>query len=113
LLASVFVGAGVLHFCFTSAYVSIIPPYLPEPRLLVFMSGVAEVLGGVGLLVTETRRVAAWGLVALLVALMPANVQMALDHERWRSIPEWALWARVPLQLPLIWWAWVYAQPNR
>jgi uncharacterized membrane protein len=91
LLASVFVGAGVLHFCFTSAYVNIIPPYLPEPRLLVFMSGVAEVLGGVGLLVTETRGVAAWGLVALLVALMPANVQMALDHERWRSIPEWAL----------------------
>jgi uncharacterized membrane protein len=113
LLAAVFVGAGVLHFCFTSTYVSIIPPYLPEPRLLVFVSGVAEVLGGVGLPVTETRRVAAWGLAALLVAVMPANIQMALDHERWRSIPEWALWARVPLQLPLIWWAWVYAQPNR
>ena len=76
-------------------------------------------LGGAGLLMPAelfgfpVRRVAAWGLVALLVAVMPANIYMATDHERFASLPVWALWARLPLQLPLIWWAWVYARSSR
>jgi uncharacterized membrane protein len=107
------VATGILHFCFIPLYVRIVPPCLPEPRLLVLISGAAQVLGGVGLLVPATRRAAAWGLVVLLIAVLPANIRMAVDHERWRSIPEWTLWLRVPLQLPLIWWAWVYTQPNR
>ncbi len=109
-LAALFVMAGVLHFCFTPAYMRIMPPYLPSPRLLVEISGVCEVLGGLGLLLPRTRRIAAWGLIALLIAVMPANVQMALDHAKWRTMPEWALWARVPMQLPLIFWCWVYAR---
>lgn len=110
LLAAMFVVAGILHFVLTPLYVRIMPPYLPAGRLLVQVSGVFEVLGGLGLLYPPTRRFAAWGLVALLVAVEPANVQMALDHARWRAIPEWALWLRVPLQLPLIWWAWIYTR---
>ena len=110
LFAVVFVVAGCLHFVFTPVYVRAMPPYLPEGRLLVQISGVFEVLGGLGLLYPPTRRFAAWGLVALLIAVEPANVQMALDHARWKSIPEWALWLRVPLQLPLIWWAWIYTR---
>lgn len=110
LLGVVFVGAGAMHFVATSVYVKIMPPGLPDPRLLVQLSGVAEMLGGVGVLVPQTRRPAAWGLVALLVAVLPANGYMAMDHAHWPGIPEWLLWARLPLQLPLIAWAWSYTR---
>ena len=109
-LAVLVLGAGVMHFLFPASYERIVPPYLPAPHLLVLISGACEVLGGAGLLVPSSRRLAAWGLVALLVAVLPANVQMAFDHARWPRIPEWALWARLPIQLPLIWWAWRYTQ---
>ncbi len=108
LLAAVFVIAGLLHFLLTPLYVSIMPDYLPAHRLLVLMSGACEILGGLGLVFSFSRQAAAWGLVALLVAVMPANLQMALHPEHWPKIPAWALWARLPLQLPLIYWAWLY-----
>ena len=111
LLAAIFIIAGPLHFLKTGMYMQAMPPYLPAPRFLVQLSGIFEFLGGIGLLYPPTRRFAAWGLVALLIAVEPANIQMALDHERWRSIPDWALWLRVPLQLPLIWWAWLNTRP--
>jgi uncharacterized membrane protein len=111
LLALIFVVAGLLHFVATPAYMKIIPPFLPDPRLLVQISGVCEVLGGIGLLVPATQKFAAWGLVALLIAVLPANTYMALNHVAWPKIPVWALWARVPLQAPLICWAWVYTRP--
>ncbi len=110
MLGSVFVVAGVLHFVATPVYMKIVPPYLTDPRLLVQFSGICEVLGGVGVLVPVTRRVAAWGLVALLIAVLPANVYMAMSPLRWPTIPVWALWARVPLQAPLIAWAWLYTR---
>ena len=107
-LGVVFIGAGVMHFVATAAFMKIVPPLLPDPRLLVQVSGAFEMLGGVGLLVPSTRRFAAWGLVALLIAVLPANIYMAIDHAAWPRIPVWVLWARVPVQAPLIWWAWVY-----
>ncbi len=110
MLGSAFVVAGVLHFVATPVYMKIVPPYLADPRLLVQFSGICEVLGGVGVLVPVTRRVAAWGLVALLIAVLPANVYMAMSPLRWPTIPVWALWARVPLQAPLIAWAWLYTR---
>ena len=112
LLGILFVGAGILHFVKTGAYVAIVPPILPDPRLLVQISGVAEILGGIGLLVPQTRQASAWGIIALLVAVLPANINMAMDRAHFASIPAWVLWARVPLQLPLIWWAWVYARDD-
>ncbi|RZL04874.1 MAG: DoxX family membrane protein [Hymenobacter sp.] len=93
LLAVVFVGAGILHFIHPETYLRIMPPALPAPRLLVLLSGVAEVAGGLGLLLPATRRWAAWGLLALLVAVFPANVYMLQLHEQ-LHIPLWALWAR-------------------
>ncbi|ADW70031.1 DoxX family protein [Granulicella tundricola MP5ACTX9] len=110
ILAVVFVVAGVLHFVLTPVYVRIVPGYLPSPVLLVHISGICEVLGGIGLLVPRVSRVAAWGLVALLVAVFPANVTMVLDTGRFPGIPLWAAWVRLPLQLPLIWWAWIYTR---
>ena len=104
-LVLLFVGAGVLHFLRPATYLAIMPPLLPQPLLLVHLSGVAEVLGGLGLLWSRTRRLAGWGLLALLVAVFPANVYMALMHEQ-LHIPGWVAWGRLPLQPVIMWWAW-------
>jgi uncharacterized membrane protein len=112
ILATLFIAAGIMHFIATSMYARIVPPILPNPWLLVQISGLCEVLGGLGLLFPSTQKLAAWGLVALLIAVLPANIYMAIDHAAWPKIPVWALWVRVPLQLPIIWWAWLYARVN-
>ena len=104
-LAAAFVGAGALHFLRPRVFEAIVPPSLPAPRLLVYVSGVAEVAGGLGLLVPALRAWAGWGLAALLVAVFPANVFMARQSGRFRRVaPAWALWARLPLQAVLIAW---------
>jgi uncharacterized membrane protein len=111
-----YIAAGVNHFAMTRLYVSIMPPYLPHPWAMVWLSGVAEIAGGVGVLVPDgfvfrgSRKVACWGLIALLIAVFPANLQMAMHPEMFASIPGWALWVRLPLQLPLMFWAWWYAR---
>ena len=104
-LALLFVGAGVLHFLRPATYLAIMPPALPAPLALVYVSGFFELVGGLGLLPARTRRLAGWGLLALLVAVFPANVYMALIHEQ-LHIPGWVAWGRLPLQLPLLWWVW-------
>ena len=104
-LALLFVAAGVLHFLRPETYLRIMPPALPAPRLLVLLSGAAEVAGGLGLLLPATRRAAGWGLLALLAAVFPANVHM-LGLAKALHIPAWVLWARLPLQPLLMWLVW-------
>jgi uncharacterized membrane protein len=108
LLAGLFVAAGVNHFVSPATYVAIVPPQLPAPRALVAISGVAEILGGIGILWRPTRRAAAAGLIALLLAVFPANIYAAAAGMEigGRAVPTWLLWARLPLQPLLI--AWVY-----
>lgn len=103
-VAGLFMTAGALHFVIEKQYTRIVPAFLPNPKLLVRISGVAEFLGGLGVLVPRTRRFSGLGLIALLVAVFPANVNMALNPERWRKVPRWALIARLPLQLVAIRW---------
>jgi uncharacterized membrane protein len=110
LFGVLFVLAGVLHFVKTGMYVKIMPPLFPAPRMMVYLSGVAEILGGIGVLVPATRQAAAWGLVALLVCVWPANFYMAMRPDLFPGIPGWALWARIPVQVPMIWWAWLYTR---
>ena len=105
-LAALFVGTGTLHFTNPEPFVSIVPDALPAPRALVYASGVAELLGGLGLLHRRTLRPAGWWLIATLLAVFPANIGMALSPERHPGIPAWALWVRLPLQAVLI--AWVH-----
>lgn len=111
ILGVLFLGAGSAHFLLTPSFVSIVPDYLPAHLTLVRLSGIAEMAGGAGLLVPATRRWAAWGMVGLLVAVFPANLWMAQHPERFRPLLPWQLWARLPLQLPLILWAWAYTRP--
>ncbi len=109
LLAGLFIVAGILHFAKPSVYERIVPPYLPWPRALVYISGAAEVAGGVGLLLPATRRWAGYGLIALLVAVYPANIHMAVEavhHRGWTAPYTLAMLARLPLQFPLMAWVW-------
>ena len=94
-----FILAGTLHFTHTRFYEAMVSPWLPRPREVVYASGMAEIAGGMGLLAERTRRPAGWWLLATLVAVFPANVYMALNPERYSSVPPAALWARLPFQL--------------
>ena len=109
--AALFISSGVMHFSSPKLFSEIVPPQLPDPKLLVAISGIAEIAGGIGLLLPRLRRTAGWGLVALLLAVFPANVYMAVEAHRgrrWevfgRVAPEWSLWLRLPLQAVLILW---------
>ncbi|MEO8743285.1 MAG: hypothetical protein ABI365_08855 [Lysobacteraceae bacterium] len=113
LLALFFVVAGVLHFVFTPNYLKIMPPWLPWHLALVVVSGLCEIAGGLGVPWRRTRRWAGYGLIALCVAVLPANVQMLLDAQAAGASTPWlaALWARLPLQLVLVWWIWRATRP--
>jgi uncharacterized membrane protein len=107
LLAAFFIASGVNHFVMPRAYEQIVPPSLQaEAGRVVELSGVAEIAGGLAVLVPGTRRLAGPGVVALLAAIFPANLYMARTPERFRKLPRWALYARLPLQPLMMWWAW-------
>ena len=105
--AFVYIAAGFNHFINPKMYVAIMPPYVPAHSLMVVLSGIAEIVLGVGLLFPATRSLCAWGLILLLIAVFPANVYMATSN-RFRKLPVWLRWARLPLQGILIWWAYQY-----
>jgi uncharacterized membrane protein len=108
-----FVAAGALHIAIPRTYQRIVPPYLPRHRELVYASGAAEIVGGLGLGPRATRRLAGWWLIATLIAVFPANVHMALHPDEFPGVPGGAvsLWARLPFQAVFI--AWVRAAMNR
>lgn len=106
-LAAVFVLAGANHFVNPEFYVGIVPPYLHAPLMLVYLSGVFEMAGGLALLIPTLRTIAVWGLIVLLIAVFPANIHMFLSDEQFDSIPYWIIVARLPLQFLVI--AWVYS----
>ncbi len=110
-LAGLMIAAGVLHFATPEPYERIVPAALPARRTLVYVSGFFEIAGGLGLLLARTRRLAAWGLVLLYVAVFPANVNMAVHRIGFRG-PPWVLWARLPLQAVLVAWAWWLTRPD-
>lgn len=111
LLAAFFVFAGTMHFVIPRRYEAIMPPYLPCHREAVQVSGVAEIVGGAAVVPPASRRFARWWLIAVLAAVFPANVHMAMNPEQvpgldLRRVPRWALWARLPLQPLIMAWVW-------
>lgn len=112
LLAVFFVLAGLRHFTNPDYYLKIMPPYLPWHAFLNYLSGFFEIVLGVLLLVPRFSRVAAWGLIALLVVVFPANVHMAMNPELYPEIAPAALLIRLPLQAVLIAWGYWYTRPD-
>ena len=104
LMGILFMLTGLNHFRRPRMYRAIMPPYLPWHNPLVALSGAAEVGLGALALIPHWRRQAGWGLIALLIAVFPANLHMALYSDRYPRIPAWLLWCRLPLQAVLIAW---------
>ncbi len=120
LMGGIYIFAGVMHFVVPNIYAQIMPDYLPWHLELVYLSGLAEIGLGVGLMIPKLRRLAAWGLIALLVAVFPANINMAVKGiTHIEGLPSWmpppspiGLWIRLPLQALFIYWAWVFTKPE-
>lgn len=110
-----FVGAGANHFINPAPYLAMMPAELPVAwhASLNVISGAAEILGGLGLILPATRRLAAWGLIALLIAVFPANLNMAINDLPLgtRPVPSWMLWARLPLQAVMVVWVYLFTRP--
>lgn len=106
LLGVVFVLAGINHFLNPRLYESIMPDYLPNHRLLIWLSGVAEVFGGVLALLPHTHQWGRWSLLSILVAVFPAHIHMIRHSDRYVQVPLWLLWIRLPLQGVFAWWVW-------
>jgi uncharacterized membrane protein len=118
-IGAVYVIAGITHFLAPKALGRVVPPGLPRPRALVYLSGIAEIAFGLGMQFDRTRRGSAWGIMALLGAVFPANVYMATDGvaaevapDRLSGVASAGAWARLPLQGVLLLWAWWYTRPD-
>lgn len=105
-LCAGFVLAGVMHFVKPEPFLAIYPAAWPAAREAVYLSGLAEIAGAVGLAVPKTRYAAAIGLILLLVAVYPANINMAINASKFDQFPAWVLWLRLPLQFVLAWLVW-------
>lgn len=116
LAAVAMIGVGIGHFTNPAPFVRIVPAFLPAPLALVYVSGFFEVLGGIGLLVTRVHKQAAWGLVALYLAVFPANINMAVNQiqlDPSDHLPVWAMWLRLPFQgLFIAWVIWLSRSPG-
>lgn len=108
LMALLYILAGINHFRNPRIYLKIIPNYFPNPKLLNLISGLAEILLGIGLCIPALSKFSAWGIVALLIAIFPANVYMLQNEKAALGLPKWIRLLRLPLQGLLIYWAFTY-----
>lgn len=110
LMASMYIVAGSMHFIKPRIYMRIMPQYLPAHKSLVFASGAAEVILGIGLLFRQTKDLAIFGIIAMLLIFLLVHFYMLSSKKAGAGIPSWALVLRIPLQFFLIWWAYFYLQ---
>jgi len=108
LMAGMYILAGLFHFLKPKAYLRIMPRYLPQPKLLVYLSGAAEILLGIGLLFEETKNLSIYGIILMLLIFLLVHFYMLSSKKAAAGIPVWALILRLPLQFVLIWWAYFY-----
>lgn len=108
IMGLLYIAAGANHFINPKFYLRIIPPILPFHEAINVVSGAAEIVLGILLLIPATSQLAAWGIVLLLIAVFPANVYHLTSGGAGMNVPIWALWVRLPLQGVLIWWAYLY-----
>jgi uncharacterized membrane protein len=110
LMSVLYLLTGSYHFINPSFYKPIMPPYLPYHAESIFISGVCEILFALLLIPLTTRRIAAWLLIALLIAVFPANIQMTINYINENNPQLWLSIVRLPVQVFLIWWAWIYTR---
>lgn len=108
-----YVASGINHFWHKGIYLEIMPDHYAHPGACIEISGMAEILGGLGLLSPATRRFSAVGIAAMLLVFLDVHQSMLRHPERFPLIPRWVLWARIPLQFALIAWALAYADRSR
>jgi len=108
LMAVLYILAGINHFRMPRMYLKIIPPYFPSPKILNAISGTAEILFGIVLCIPSVSNWGAWGIIALLIAVFPANVYMVTNEKAALGLPAWVRLIRLPLQAVLIFWAYIY-----
>lgn len=108
LMAIIYIIAGFFHFQKPRMYIKIIPEYLPHPRLLVALSGIAEILCGIALFFPLTQNIALIGIIAMLIIFLIVHINMLISKKAGLGLPTWILIARIPLQFGLIYWAFFY-----
>ncbi|NIJ53099.1 DoxX family protein [Dyadobacter arcticus] len=109
-MASLYMLAGTMHFIRPKTFLRIMPHYMPHPLQLVYLSGFCEIIFGLMLIIPNTRHFGAWLIIALLIAVFPANIQMTIDFYHHKNPYLWVTILRLPLQFVLIWWAWLYTR---
>ena len=107
-MAGLYILAGVMHFVSPKFYLRIMPRYIPYHKGLVLISGIAEIALGILLFFPALRSMAAWGIIALLIAIFPANVNHLTSAKPGKGFPLWVLYLRLPIQGVLIWWAYLF-----
>lgn len=108
IMALFYVSAGVMHILKPGFFLKLMPSFIPYHHFFVFISGIIEITLGLTLLWSSYRYIAAWGIIGLLIAVFPVNINMALFPHKFKDNPPIALWLRLPLQFALIWWAYQY-----
>jgi uncharacterized membrane protein len=108
LMAGLYVLAGIMHFIRPKMYLRIMPRYLPNHKLLVFLSGLTEISLGVGLCLEQTRNLSIYGIMLMLVVFLPVHFYMLSSKKAAAGIPQWILILRIPLQFVLMYWAYSY-----
>jgi uncharacterized membrane protein len=109
-MSVLYVVAGINHFVNNSFYERIIPSWLPSPVVINYLSGLCEIIFGLLLIPVATRVIAAWLIIALLIAVFPANIQMMFNYKHSGNPQLWITIVRLPIQIVLIWWAWIYTR---
>ena len=112
ILAAIFIAGGINHFVMPDVYRRIMPPYLPAPLFLIYLSGLLETGFGIALLVPKYSRRAAWGIILVLIGVFPANVFMAMNPNLFPDISPTLLYLRLPLQFIMIAWAFWHTKNN-
>lgn len=108
LMAGMYILAGVMHFVKPNIYMRIMPRYLPNHKILVYISGLAEIIFGLALCLPETRSFAIYGIIAMLIVFLLVHFYMLSSQKASAGIPKWILVLRIPLQFGLMYWAWWY-----
>lgn len=107
-MAIIYFIAGLIHFVKPAMYMRIMPNYLPAHKTLVYLSGLAEIILAIGLLFPATKNLAIYGIILMLAIFLLVHIYMITNPKAAAGFPMWSLYARLPLQFALMWWAWYY-----